>query len=332
MRSVLALMLLAMLLLAGCSSAQRAGKENNAPSGSSDSKPMFDSAPKTAESGAPEQRADQINNRSASVPDVSLNQAGNAQASEQTVERKIIRNADVSLDVSDPAESQRRVSGIAESHGGFVVTSDATQRAGQDQTKPATVIKLTVRVPAAQFNQTMEEIRGIGGQIRQEKISGQDVTEEYIDLEARIRTKRALEAQFMEIMKQAKTVSDALEVQTELANVRTDIERLEGRRRFLDNQASLSTINVTLQPPTPLVTTTGPGFFSSVKRAFGDGVDAAAAITLFFVSALITLLPVALFIFLPLALIVRYVIRRVRRKRLARDLERDEPLAASNPQ
>src|SRR6202011_3293944 len=107
------------------------------------------------------------------------------------------------------------------------------------------------RVPASQFNASVEEIRHVGGdlsKVRQEKISGQDVTEEYIDVEARIKTKKALEAQFLEIMKQAHKVSDALEVQSELANVRTDIERMEGRRRYLDNQSSLSTISVTLQP------------------------------------------------------------------------------------
>ncbi len=74
------------------------------------------------------------------------------------------------------------------------------------------------------------------------------MTEEYIDLEARIRTQQALEAQFLEIMKGAKEVSDALQVQRELANVRTEIERVEGRRRFLESQTSLSTIKVTLEP------------------------------------------------------------------------------------
>ena len=105
------------------------------------------------------------------------------------------------------------------------------------------------------------------------------MTEEYIDLEARIRSKQALEAQFLEIMKQARSVSDALEVQRQLSEVRSEIERIEGRRRFLENQSSLSTITVTLQPSQPLVSTSG--FFYKVKRAFGGGLDIAASITLF---------------------------------------------------
>src|SRR6185295_6582072 len=103
----------------------------------------------------------------------------------------------------------------------------------------------------------------------QEKVSGQDVSEEYLDLEARIRSKKALETQFLEIMKQARKVSDALEVQGELADVRTEIERFEGRRRFLENQSTLSTITATLQMPAPLVVATTTGFSHSIKEAFG---------------------------------------------------------------
>ncbi len=258
---------------------------------------------------------------------VSLTDADKSQAATAAVERKIIRNADLNLEVSNPTESQRRIASVAEARGGFVITSDATQRADNDQTRPELTIKITVRVPAAQFNAALDEIRGAANRIMQEKITGQDVTEEFIDLEARIRTKRALEAQFLEIMKQAKTVTDALQVQSQLAEVRTEIERLEGRRRFLENQASLSTIIVTMQSPTPIVSTSG--FYFSVKQAFRDGVDLAAVITLFLIRALITLLPVAIFIFLPLALLVRYLIRRTRRMQLAKQFVRDESVAAA---
>ena len=175
---------------------------------------------------------------------VSLNQADAANLASQAIERKIIRNANLTIEVPSPAESQRKISSIAESHQGFVVTSEATHRTTEDASKPAITVNLVVRVPAAQFNQTMEEIRAVSARIIQEKITGQDVTEEFMDLEARIKNQKALEAQFLEIMKRAGKVEEALNVQRELAEVRTEIEKLEGRRRFLQNQASLSTINV----------------------------------------------------------------------------------------
>jgi len=173
-----------------------------------------------------------------------------------------------------------------------------------------------VRVPASQFDQVVEEIRAVGNRVVQEKRTGQDVTEEFIDLEARIKNQKALENQFLEIMKRAGKVGDALEVQRQLAEVRTEIEKLEGRKRFLENQASLSTITVTLQTPTQIVSAVG--FWYNVRSAFADGVDVAAAIVLFLIRAVIALLPVLVLIVLPLALIAKFGIKVIRRRR---DLE-----------
>jgi hypothetical protein len=250
---------------------------------------------------------------------VSLNQADAANLASQAIERKIIRNANLTVEVTSPPESQRKISSIAESHQGFIVTSEATQRTTEDASKPLVTVNLVVRVPAAQFNQTMEEIRAIGARIIQEKITGQDVTEEFMDLEARIKNQKALEGQFLEIMKRAAKVEDALNVQRELADVRTEIEKLEGRRRFLENQASLSTITVTLQSPTQLVN--AAGFWYSIKSAFSDGVDAATAIVLFLIRVVIALLPILILFVLPIALIARFIFKRMRRKRLARARE-----------
>lgn len=279
--------------------------------------------PATQKISDPEQAA---SNRVAEKTDVgqtnqpvSLTVADSSNTVAQAAERKIIRNAMLTVEVNSPAESQGKIASIAEAHQGFVVTSEATQRPTEDRTKPEITVNLVVRVPAAQFNQTMEEIRATGQRVIQEKITGQDVTEEFMDLEARIKNQKALEAQFIEIMKRAGKVEDALSVQRELAEVRTEIEKLEGRRRFLENQASLSTITVTLQPPTQIVNTTG--FWYSVRSAFSDGVDTALAVVLFLIRAVVALLPIALLIGLPLGLIGRFFIRRLRRRRVPREAE-----------
>lgn len=229
------------------------------------------------------------------------------------VERKIIRNATLTLEVEQPAKAMQRVASVAESRGGFVVTSDSRQQTGSKGDRAYEIITIEMRVPAAQFDAALADIRAAGGSVTAQKITGKDVTEEYIDLEARLRTQRALEEQLMTIMKRADAVSDAISVQRELSNVRTEIERVEGRRRFLENQSSLSTITVTLQPPAPLIGTTG--FFHSVGTAFGEGVDIAASITLFFIRLLLALIPVVIFIGLPLYLLyllLRFLVRRTR--------------------
>src|SRR5262249_6986067 len=149
-------------------------------------------------------------------------------------------NGELALETESPTDGLRKISAIAESFGGFVVKSDFKQ-GGSNQANPTQTVTAVVRVPAPQFNAAYEQIRSLGSHIIEQNTSGQDVTEEYLDLEARIRAKQALEAQFLEIMKQAHKVSDALEVQNQLSEVRTEIERLEGRRRFLENQSALST-------------------------------------------------------------------------------------------
>ena len=247
--------------------------------------------------------------RTAPDPMVTVSQV---QAAVEPVDRKIIRNGELSIEIDSPTEGQRKITSIAESHGGFVVTSEFRQQDNRGQTKPSETVTVVVRVPSAQFGPALEQIRAVGSRVIQEKVSGQDVTEEYIDLEARIRTKKALEAQFMEIMKQARKVSEALEVQSQIADVRTEIERLEGRRRFLENQSAMSTINITLQSPAPLVTATTSGFGNDIKQAFGDSIDVGAAIILGLIRFLIVMVPIGVFILLPAGLLVRYFIRRLR--------------------
>ena len=236
-----------------------------------------------------------------------LESAGAAQA----VGRKVIQNAEMTIETDNPNEGQRKIAAIADKHGGFVVISESKQNEAVSQTVASTVVNIVVRVPAQNFEAAIAEIRGVGGRILHEKSSGQDVTEEYIDLEARIRTKRALEAQFLEIMKQARKISDAMEVQTQLADVRTEIERLEGRRRFLENQSALSTINITLHTPTPVVAAATRGFIYDLKAAFGDGMEVGADIFLGLIKFGIVMIPITMFILLPGWFVIKWLRRRI---------------------
>lgn len=116
----------------------------------------------------------------------------------QATDRKIIRNGEFTIETKTPADDQRKIAGIAEALGGFVVTSEFQQTSNVSS---GTTVNVIVRIPSAQFQKATDEIRKTGIQVIREKLSGQDVTEEYVDLEARLRTKKALEAQFLEIMK-----------------------------------------------------------------------------------------------------------------------------------
>ena len=250
---------------------------------------------------------------------VTLNEADTAASAAEAADRKIIRNANLTMEVDSTTDTQHKVTTIAEAHGGFVVTSEAKQREDSDPAKRTLDIKLVVRVPADRFGSALDQIRSLAGTLREEAVTGQDVTEEFIDLEARIRTQKALELQFLEIMKQARKVEDAMEVQRQIAEVRTEIEKLEGRKRFLENRSSLSTITVNIEAPKMIAVNT-TGFGRDLRDSVSVGLDLGSAILLFLVRAVIVMVPVTLFLLLPLGLLFRYFVRRAQRMRLAESL------------
>jgi len=249
----------------------------------------------------------------------SLAEVDKATSTAEALDRKIIRNADITIEAASTTEAQYRVTEIAEAHGGFVITSEAKQRENMDASKRTFDIELVARVPSAEFGPALEEIKKLASNIPRAHITSQDVTEDFIDLEARIKTQKAVELQFLEIMKQANKVPDALEVQRQIAEVRTDIEKLEGRKRFLENRSSLSTITVNIQAP-KLITVSTTGFRSGLRDAVSDSLELASGMVVFFVRLLIVMAPVLVFIVLPVGLAFRYLMRRVKRIRLAQAL------------
>jgi hypothetical protein len=253
--------------------------------------------------------------------DISLDQADKSKTDTAPVARKIIRNADLNLEISSPEEGQQKIAAIAESKGGFVVESQQSSSSSDLRTRD--IVTMTVRVPAEKFNESLDEIRKVASRVIVETVKGQDVTEEFVDIEARLKAKRALEAQFIEIMKQGKTVQDALQVQRELANVRGEIEQIEGRKRFLENQSSLSTIKVRLQTPTAY-SANPTGFFYQLGKSISTGFDFALNFILGLVTFVIAILPFILFVVLPIFLLLRYFWRRIRNRKSTREIIEEE--------
>ena len=284
----------------------------------------------SAAKNVPEQSAEAqlAKGKNGPAQQVSLKQASDSQSMAEAMNRKIIRNAELTLEVTTPQDVQRKISSIAESLGGFVVTSESKQRQTAEGAKPGVEISLVIRVPAAQFGAAMDQVRSAGNRVVQEKITGEDVTEEFIDLEARIKTQKALEDQFLEIMKRANKVEDALEVERQIAEVRTEIEKLEGRKRFLENRASLSTITATLQTPATIAVNTS-GFGRDIREAVADSVQIAIAIVLFLIRFVIVMIPIFLLLILPLWLLARYFLRRARKSQADRAASADSRPAST---
>jgi hypothetical protein len=152
----------------------------------------------------------------------------------------VIRSGNLALVVVDVAETIETIAGIASGSGGYVVSSNSWKN---DSRLEGTIV---IRVPAASFDATMQTIRGMAVEISSESTSGEDVTEEYVDLTSKLRNLEAAETQLLELMQRAGDVSDILAVQNQLTSTRADIEQTKGRMQYLEQSVSMSLIQVSL--------------------------------------------------------------------------------------
>jgi hypothetical protein len=175
-----------------------------------------------------------------------INSAGlTAQEPESLAEgaedRKMIRSSSIDLVVEHPAETAEKIRSMAEGLGGFLVSSEI--RGEQDANNGT----LTIRVPAARFEDARAEIRKLGLRIESERTEAQDVTRQYVDQESNLRNLRAEEAQYLSILKQAHTVEDTLEVSEKLSEVRGRIEQQQAEFAALSKQIETVAITVSLR-------------------------------------------------------------------------------------
>ena len=227
--------------------------------------------------------------------------------------RKVIRRAELGIEVGSVGRAQSEITRIAESAGGYVAATAREVRAEAGE-RAASRVTLTLRVPSETLSAVLERIKRLGTGTETERISSEDATDEYVDLEARIENQRRLEQQFIEILSSAKTVADALNVQRELSTVRTDLDRMEGRRRFISQAAALSSIEVTGSTVRPLVTASFSDFEVSALRAYSDAISVGAGLVSGAIRLLGVILPLALILGVPAFALVRGVRRFARRK------------------
>jgi hypothetical protein len=158
------------------------------------------------------------------------------------VDQKIIKNGHLRLVVEKVSEAVTKATELAARKGGFVQSSSVTERG--DGTYFGEIV---IRVPAKEFEATMTEAKSFATVVKNETSSGQDVTEQYTDLQAQLRNAQAQEETYLQILKRAQTVEDILMVQERLGNIRSVIESLQGRLKYLENVTAYSTVSISLE-------------------------------------------------------------------------------------
>lgn len=166
-----------------------------------------------------------------------------AAAAAEKQERLIIRDASLELLVSDTEAAIKTITDMVESNGGWVVNSSVYQYRADAKTG-----NMTVRIPSDGFNSALEAVKGLAIGVSSESISGQDVTEEFVDLDARLGNLEATADRVRAFLDDAKRVEDALNVNRELSHLEGEIEAIKGRMKFLSESAAFSTINISLTP------------------------------------------------------------------------------------
>ncbi len=177
-----------------------------------------------------------------------------------SLDRKIISTAQLQLEVDNVQTAFNEITNITLMQSGFISGSSIYGYGGRKSGQ------VTVRIPQKNFYSALEQIEALGT-VRSRQIQGQDVTEEFIDLGARLGNLKKQEMRLQEILKMATTVKDVLEVEHELERVRGEIERLTGRLNYLNQSVEMSTINVNAVEPAPF---TGDSW--GITEALGQAV------------------------------------------------------------
>lgn len=225
------------------------------------------------------------------------------------IKPKIIKSAVLSIEVGKGTfdDSMVKITKIAESSGGYVSSTESYSNAEGKITSG----RILIRIPSEKFDISINEIKKIG-ELKSINISGQDVTQEYVDLESRLKNYEAQEKVLLDLMNKSTSVKDSIEVQKELSNVQGEIEVIKGRMNYLNNMVSFSTIEITIAEPNVAPPVQGGGFLNAVKRGAETAIKVLNGLAFF----IITISP--LIVLAGIVLIIVWASIRARNKRRAK--------------
>lgn len=283
------LVALAALALAACGGGAASSSQNTA---SPPSAPVFEQG---QAGGVPAMDTGSVAEEAPAAPEA-------AAPGQIPSQRLVIRTAALSLQVESVREAEARVRATADALGGYVVSSETS---GDEGFLTARVV---FRVPADRFDEALSGVQGLAKKVLARSVSGEDVTEEFVDLESRLRTLEATRDRLLDLLARAETVEEALSVNTALTDVQGQVEQVTGRMQYLKQSAALSTVTVELHP-VPVTPIVEEGAWQPLEVArvalrglleFGQGLVNVGIVLLVWAP-----------VWLPLLLVGRWLLRRL---------------------
>ncbi len=232
-------------------------------------------------------------------------------------DRKIIYNANMMLVVSDPTVAANDVEALVNSLGGYVANMNA-YRGSED----LMFYNITLRVPSDQFDAVRTSLRDMAIRVDHEGVNTDDVTDQYYDLDARLRTLEATQTELLALLEETRErggkVEDIMSIYRELTNITSQIESLQGQLNRLDKLVAFSTISVDLQSDVlnkPISSSWRP--FEVLYNSFRTLVSALQGLVNVLIYLVVVVLPVLILLAIPVALlfvVVRWIVRRRKAK------------------
>jgi hypothetical protein len=215
-------------------------------------------------------------------------------------EQKIIKTAYLRFESDDLDKTHGGIVALTSSLNGFVATDNSGKNSGE------LYRNITIRIPTENFQAFIDGVSKGVSYFDRKDISRRDVTEEFVDLKARLKAKHELEKRYLELLKQARNVKEMLEIERELSTIREEIEAKQGRLNYLKDQVSMSTVNVQFYKYTSQTGVT-VSYGQKMKNALAGGWD---GISVFFLGVLY-LWP----LFVVIAIVIWFVRRMMKRRK-----------------
>lgn len=338
-------LLLGMVALAGCSSAKHDSAASNSGGAATSARaaaPAADAKPEAVANGAAKaaDKSAAVTNQTAAKGDTAKQPAGSpvpggptagitppiAADSSEGFNRKLIYKANLVMEVAEYGEAQIKLRNLAALSGAFILqfteTTNDRERSGN----------YTIKVSAQGFASFLDGLERISPSL-QRSVQGQDVTEEFVDLEARLKAKQAVETRLLGFMEKAQKTDDLVAFSNELSKVQTEIEQIKGRMRYIEQNVSLSTIELRMYQKldgTAGVKKTGdPTFLDRLEKATSGSWKVLVEIVQGIVIVLAAVLPVI--VLCGIGVVIYLIVRKRRERKLQQvraELKRENPAAA----
>ena len=220
-------------------------------------------------------------------------------------ERKIVRNATIRFRVSSQIESGKRIVALVKQFSGLITSEEQSRESGNLQTN------MTVRIPANRLDAFLESLLKESVYTDSKSVTAEDVTKQFVDTEARIRSQKATEEKYIQLLKQARNVQEVLAVEEQLRQMREEIEVREAELRELKTNVALSTINLTFYEVGETTNAPDEPFYVKIAHNLRDGFGLVGEVVI----GIFYLLPVVALVGVPIWLLIRWWRSRARRRK-----------------